>query len=148
EAGRGRPVGWVRGRLEAGEGVVRAGDEPVELERGGARLLVRVDRFRPAAEELPVAVDEDGQLALFAELPTEPPPRGIELQPLQPVPAPPLHRVRRLSYSAIALFERCSYRFYAERIAGLRARRPAGGAGEGGLLATELGGAVPRLQEA
>jgi len=39
------------------------------------------------------------------------------------VPPPPLHRVRRLSYSALALFERCSYRYYAERVAGLRERR-------------------------
>src|SRR5207237_1638289 len=39
-------------------------------------------------------------------------------------------------------------RFYAERVAGLRARRPAGGVGEGGLLATEVGDAVHRLLEA
>ena len=39
------------------------------------------------------------------------------------MPAPPLHRVRQLSYSALALFERCSYRYYAERVAGLRERR-------------------------
>jgi len=142
------PIGWVLRRLEAEEEVVRAGEEPVELERGEARLLVRVDRFRPAPAEALVAADEDGQLALFAELPTEPAPRGIELPPLQPVPAPPLHRVRRLSFTSIALFERCSYRFYAERIAGLRARRPTGGAGEGGLLATEVGDAVHRLLEA
>src|SRR2546429_4412180 len=72
------PIAWVLRRLEAEEEVVRAGGEPVELERGEARLPVRVDRFRPAAEEAPVeapaAVDEDGQLALFADLPTEPPP--------------------------------------------------------------------------
>ena len=37
-------------------------------------------------------------------------------------------RIRRLSYSALALFERCSYRFYAERIAGMR---PAQRTGEG-----------------
>jgi ATP-dependent helicase/nuclease subunit A len=149
-AERETPIGWVLRRLAAEEEVVRAGDEPVELERGEARLLVRVDRFRPAPAEVEVAavVDEDGQLALFAELPTEPPPRVIELPPLQPVPAPPLHRMRRLSFTSIALFERCSYRFYAERIAGLRARRPTGGVGEGGLLATEIGDAVHRLLEA
>ena len=48
------------------------------------------------------------------------------------MPAPPLHRVRRLSYSALALFERCSYRYYAERVAGLRERRGAGAGGESG----------------
>ena len=46
-----------------------------------------------------------------------------------PPPAAPLHRVRRLSYSALALFERCSYRYYAERVAGLRETR---GGGVGG----------------
>jgi len=54
--------------------------------------------------------------------------------------------VRRLSYSALALFERCSYRYYAERVAGLRERRgevP----GAVGLAATEIGDAVHRLLE-
>src|SRR5262249_57966813 len=65
-------------------------------------------------------------------------------------PRPPLHRVRRLSYSALALFERCSYRYYAERLAGLRERRPQPSANEGGgggLAATEIGDAVHRLLE-
>ena len=39
--------------------------------------------------------------------------------------SPPLHHVRQLSYSALALFQRCSYRYYAERVAGLRERRAA-----------------------
>jgi hypothetical protein len=54
--------------------------------------------------------------------------------------------VRRLSYSALALFERCSYRYYAERVAGLRERRglvP----GAVGLAATEIGDAAHRLLE-
>jgi RecB family exonuclease len=65
------------------------------------------------------------------------------------VPEPPLHRVRRLSYSALALFERCSYRYYAERVAGLRpGDGRAGGDGDGeGLLATEIGDAAHRLLE-
>src|SRR5207244_3997880 len=49
-AERETPIGWVLRRLEAQEEVVRAGNEPVELTRGEARLLVRVDRFAPAAE--------------------------------------------------------------------------------------------------
>ena len=36
------------------------------------------------------------------------------------VPDPPLHRVARLSFSALSLFERCSYRYYAERVVGMR----------------------------
>jgi RecB family exonuclease len=54
--------------------------------------------------------------------------------------------VRRLSYSALALFERCSYRYYAERIAGLREER-ALVPGATGLAATEIGDAVHRLLE-
>jgi hypothetical protein len=54
--------------------------------------------------------------------------------------------VRRLSYSALALFERCSYRYYAERVAGLRERRGVG-PGAVGLAATEIGDAVHRLLE-
>ena len=69
------------------------------------------------------------------------------LPALEPVPAPPLYEVRSLSYSAISLFERCSYRFFAERVAGMRERRPVGATGDGGLLATELGDAVHRLLE-
>src|SRR5262249_10568114 len=90
-------------------------------------------------------VEEAGQLALFDELPTAPPPRGYVLPELVAVPAPPIHRVRRLSYSALALFERCSYRYYAERVAGLRERRD--GVPGTALAATEVGDAVHRLLE-
>jgi hypothetical protein len=58
----------------------------------------------------------------------------------------PLHRVRRLSYSALALFERCSYRYYVERVAGLREERGTV-PGATGLKATEIGDAVHRLLE-
>jgi RecB family exonuclease len=67
------------------------------------------------------------------------------------VPGPPLHDVATLSYSALALFERCSYRYFAERVAGMRPREeravPAGSAGAGGLAATEIGDAVHVLLE-
>ena len=64
------------------------------------------------------------------------------------MPAPPLHRVRRLSYSALALFDRCSYRYYAERIAGMRPEDAHGSVpGQTGLAATEVGDAVHRLLE-
>jgi len=135
------PIGWVLGRL----GI----DEPAdgELERGDARFVVTVDRWAPAPPlaEDPVP-DPDGQLALFAELPTAPAPRGYRLPELAPLPAPPLHRVRRLSYSALALFERCSYRYYVERVAGLREERGTV-PGAVGLKATEVGDAVHRLLE-
>jgi hypothetical protein len=97
---------------------------------------------------LPVPlVAEGAQLELFDELPAGPAPRGYRLPELVPAPAAPLHRVRRLSYSALALFERCSYRYYAERVAGLRETRGGGGSGPVGLKATEVGDAVHRLLE-
>jgi ATP-dependent helicase/nuclease subunit A len=155
---RDTPIGWVLSKLEceaeldAGGGVVEggvAGGSVFELERGGASFLVRVDR---PAVEAPVATEpapaEEGgaQLSLFTELPSTPPIRGWLLPELVPVPTPPLHRVRRLSYSSLALFGRCSYRYYAERVARLPERRgeePPGG----GMTATEVGDAVHRLLE-
>ena len=63
---------------------------------------------------------------------------------------PPLARVARLSYSAISLFDRCGYRYYAERIVGMQPApwEPRIGADEpGGLHPTEIGDAVHRLLE-
>jgi ATP-dependent helicase/nuclease subunit A len=149
------PIGWVLGRLDcAGEfDVDDAG--PVELEREGARVLVRIDRAPVtvpapvvAAEPAPVEA-EAGQLALFAPG-EEPPLRPLApvLAPIQALPEPPLHDVRRLSYSALALFERCSYRYYAERVAGMRPASAHGTvAGQSGLAATEIGDAAHRLLE-
>jgi hypothetical protein len=115
---------------------------------------VRVDRYAPAAEPpaAPVAAPaavEEGQLELFAGEGLAPlPPLAPRLPELAPVLSPPLHRVRRLSYSALALFDRCSYRYYAERIAGMRAEDAHGSVpGQTGLAATEIGDAVHRLLE-
>src|SRR6266508_2051611 len=114
------PIGWVLGRLDAKDEIERAGDDPVELEREGARVILRVDRFAAESEEVAVAVAEDGQLALFDDGAAGALPALVPaLQPLVEVPKPPVHRVRRLSFSALALFDRCSYRYYAERVVGM-----------------------------
>jgi ATP-dependent helicase/nuclease subunit A len=138
----GTPIGWVLDRLDAGELA------DTVIERDGARLMLRVDRY---AEELPLEVPApvEEQLELFAvsengggvvEAPT--------LAPLAEISRPPLHRVRRLSYSALSLFEQCSYRYFAERVVGLRARGAAGSVpGDEGLAATEVGDAVHALLE-
>src|SRR5207244_8129085 len=89
--------------------------------------------------------------------PAAAPPDVPELPPLPPIEVP-VERVGRLSYSALALYERCPYRFYAERIAGLRpvdgsvrengaADRidPVPNAVSTGLAATEVGDAGHRL---
>jgi ATP-dependent exoDNAse (exonuclease V) beta subunit len=143
------PIGWVLGRLEAREELERAGRKPVELEREGARVILRVDRY--AAEPAPAleAAVQDGQLALFEGGAGDVLPALVPaLPPLPEVPAPPLHRVRRLSFSAMALFERCSYRYYAERVVGMRPTDVrAAVPGTSGLAATEIGDAVHRLLE-
>ncbi len=158
-ADRQTPIGWVLDRLDAGESVAEAPDEPVELERGDARFVLRVERT-PAPEVaagVVAPVDIGAQLPLFTELPLGAPRVGVELPELEPVPTPPLHDVRRLSYSALALFERCSYRYFAERVLGLppvpqrRLSEEPEGEGEApdppGLAGTEIGDAVHRLLE-
>ncbi|MFN2468916.1 MAG: UvrD-helicase domain-containing protein [Gaiellaceae bacterium] len=146
------PIGWVLSRLGAEAEVAAAGDEPRELERGDARLLVRVDRHRPEPDPLPAEAEpragSEAQLTLFPALFETVPPPAPTLPRLVPVSPPALHTVRALSYSALALFGSCSYRYYAERVAGLRPGRPQGTAsGDGVLAATEVGDAAHRLLE-
>jgi ATP-dependent helicase/nuclease subunit A len=138
------PLHWILRRLETDLDA----DRPVELERGDARVLLRVDRAgaEPASES--GAEAGEPQLQLFTPVNGGAARPVPELPPLAPIPPPPENVVRRLSYSALALFERCPYRFYAERLVGLR---PVDGAGEvpggDGLAATELGDAVHHLLE-
>ena len=92
---------------------------PARADRARARgcaVLVRVDRFvAPAEGRRRRAVDEDGQLALFAGGGGCASRRVARAARARRRPPPPLHRVRRLSFTALALFERCSYRYYAEQ---------------------------------
>ena len=150
-ADRDTPIGWVIARLAAQDAVASTGGQPIELERGEARFVLRVGRAGARLVAAPALVEEpvEGQLLLFDEPPAGRHELGLDLPPLADLPAPPLHDVRRLSYSALALFERCPYRYFAERVLGLpavSAARVAGGF-EGGLAATEVGDAVHRLLE-
>ena len=56
--------------------------------------------------------DAPDQLHLFAALEAPLP----ELAELAVVPPPPAVTLRRISYSALALYRRCGYRYYAQRI--------------------------------
>ncbi|MGB2952795.1 MAG: UvrD-helicase domain-containing protein [Gaiellaceae bacterium] len=139
------PIGWVLQRLEAAGEVAEAGAAAVDLERGEARLLLRVDRYAPEPE-IELEATEDGQLALFDGNGGGALAQAPKLAPLPEIPPPPPMRVRSLSYSALSLFARCSYRFYVERIVGMRERDGRLGGGDG-LAATEVGDAVHRLLE-
>ena len=149
------PIGWVLNRLELEDDARRSAARGlVEVERGAATVVLRLDRGQPDPAPVPApeadvaAVAESGQLALFEGSGEALPPPAPRLRELTVVPEPPLHRVSRLSYSALSLFERCSYRYYAERVAGMRPVPwgPAEAAG-GGLHPTEIGDAVHRLLE-
>ena len=90
-----------------------------------ARLLVRVDRpGARAAGDRGRAERRDGGAGPAGAV--RRPRRGRrrappapELPPLVALPEPPLHRVRRLSFTALSLFEQCSYKYFARY--GLRA---------------------------
>jgi ATP-dependent helicase/nuclease subunit A len=142
------PMGWVLRRLDAADELAAGGAAPVELERDRATLLVRVDRGPVAAEAEPETAAAHGQLELFASVAEVTVPAAPVLPELVAVAEPPLHAPRKLSFTALATFERCSYRYYAERVAGMR---PADGAGDvpgqEGLGATEVGSAVHALLE-
>jgi ATP-dependent exoDNAse (exonuclease V) beta subunit len=146
------PIAWVLDRLEADEELAGAGDVPLELVRGDARLLVRLDRFRPEEPVVEVQEEtepEEGQLALFAsidELPSLP--VAPELPPLLALPEPPLLRVRRLSFTALSMFEQCAYKYFARYGLGMSERpaeREEAAAGERSGI--EIGSAVHELLE-
>jgi ATP-dependent helicase/nuclease subunit A len=143
------PIGWVLSQLDVRDELEHVGRDPVEVEREGARVLVRVDRHLEEEATSDIRPAEEEQLTLFAvngegALPSVAPP----LPALVEVPQPPLHRVRRLSFTALGLFEACSYRYYAERIVGMRPTdERAAAPGTTGLAATEIGIAVHQLLE-
>jgi ATP-dependent exoDNAse (exonuclease V) beta subunit len=145
------PIAWVLDRLQADEDLAAAGEAPLELVRGDARLLVRVDRYRPeelGAAAAPEDVEaEEGQLALFTGLEEiAAPPAAPTLPPLVVLPEPPLHRVRRLSFTALSTFEQCAYKYFARYGLGM-SERPVEGDGTAEMSGTEVGSAVHALLE-
>jgi ATP-dependent exoDNAse (exonuclease V) beta subunit len=120
---------------------------------GGGRVLVHVRRV---GEEPPAAAPEEPpagpeQLDLFTAAEVAPPAEETqplaELAPLAPLPAAPRHVPGRLSFTAVALHERCPHRYFAERILGLSPVDRAAGNGSGGLAARDIGDAVHVLLE-
>jgi ATP-dependent helicase/nuclease subunit A len=141
------PIAWVLDRLDAEEELEQASDAPVELVRGDARLLVRLDRFRPEPAQADPEPVEAGQLELFAALEEiAAVPAAPELPPLVALPEPPLHRVRRLSFTSLSLFEQCAYKYFARYGLGM-SERPVEGEGTGEMSGTEIGSAVHALLE-
>src|SRR5688500_2550336 len=53
------PLGWVLDRLDCAAELEHAGNAPVELERGGGRVLVRLDRTPPPPQQPAVVADPE-----------------------------------------------------------------------------------------
>jgi ATP-dependent helicase/nuclease subunit A len=62
------------------------------------------------------------------------------------LPDPPLHRVRRLSFTSISLFEQCAYKYFARYGLGM-SERPVEPGEPGERSGTEIGSAVHALLE-
>ena len=141
------PIGWVLERLAAAETVTEAGSEPIELERGEARFLLRVGRY-----EAPVAQAASRRQRARSSRSSgrsRPATRGRPRaagdrrsgRAADPRRAPALvQRARAVRALLVPLLRRaraCGSRRYRRRMEATRR----------GLAATEIGDAVHRLLE-
>ena len=112
------------------------------VEVGRTRVDVRVVGV-PETDAAALPDEVPDQMHLFAALETPLP----ELPELQlPAAPPPACSLRRISYSGLALYDRCGYRFYAQRILRLPERQIDRPQGEG-MAGVEIGDAVHLLLE-
>ena len=107
----GAPLHWILERLEVERRTATSRSSSSAATRG---CSLRVDRPAPRRRR-GARADAVPQLQLFApdgrRARPAPAPELPALRP--PFPRPRAFVLRRLSYSALALFDRCSYRFYA-----------------------------------
>ena len=62
------PIGWVLRRVEPGDELARAAEAPVELQRGDARLVLRVERHDPVLIAEPEQVETEAPASANAAL--------------------------------------------------------------------------------
>ena len=138
EGGDETPIGWAlagsgsrRSRAGASEGPWRWSAD----RRPSSCAWTRDSPTRRIVEDRGSARDgarhRGGQLALFEGSGEALPPPAPRLPRADGGARATLHRVARLSFSALALFERCSYRYYAERVAGMQPTAWSNGEGLG-----------------
>ena len=148
--GGGGPIGWIGPAIapELAERAASASSEPRFVSEGGVAVrLVSPEQLvdAPAVETAAPArrASADGSTTVPV-----PPPLPPAAQPTSPV--------SRLSYTALGAYQRCGYRFYAERVLGLPAVPDARGtpttgttaaATPAGLAAVERGVLVHALLE-
>jgi ATP-dependent exoDNAse (exonuclease V) beta subunit len=127
------PIATLCRVLEVGlhsDGVVEVGRTQVDVR------VIGVPEAEPEPDDAP------DQLHLFSALESPLP----ELPELVSAPPPPSVPLRRISYSGLALYDRCGYRFYAQRILRLPERVPERG-DQPGMAGVEIGDAVHLLLE-
>ena len=153
------PIGWVLQRLRLGEELDRTDvGGPVEVERGAAGVVLRIDRFAAcrgrhdaAGAEAEDPSDDEGQLVLFEGAGEDVPARrssparsrrdpGAGAHPRRP---PLLQRHLAPRPLRVPVLRRARRRHAARPVGG--ASRGAGG--QAGLHPTEIGDAVHRLLE-
>ena len=129
--------GWLGGKKSSelqrvlGQfGIVAAALEPgvADVEVAGVPVRVHVHTGESLAVPAPatalpeeaIEIAPDGQLSLFDVPPLPVEPVIDHPAPLEPLPPAALHVPRALSYSALALHDRCGFSYYAQRVIGLR----------------------------
>jgi ATP-dependent exoDNAse (exonuclease V) beta subunit len=149
EADLTEPMRWLWRALAPG--LEQMGAQEVAVgEYDGREVRVACRVLRPGdVDELLAEADR-------RPVPPEPEPPGLEALAapvLAAVPVPEALPVSRLSYSGLAAYRRCGYRFYLDRALRLPppddgpARAARGGGGEEGLAATTRGTVVHQLLE-
>jgi ATP-dependent helicase/nuclease subunit A len=135
-------LGIVAATLEPGVVLADVAGAPVRVQVHTAEDVHAVALAPPTADE--PEPGPPGQLTLFdaAEVSAQPVAGPASPQPLEPLPAPDLHVPRSLSYSALALHDRCGFSYYAERVIGLRRCRDPAGPLRGALLGDAVHRAV------
>ncbi len=137
EGPKASPLAWLGPALLGGDlGALPGADEPVrDVAFGGARVRCAVNRpdtvgrvlrhesLAPAGSRLPIAV----------------PPAPRATAPERPgAPDPP----RALSYSRLAAWKQCGYRYYLQRVLGLPEAAPSGPAAAAGALDPRTRGSI------
>ena len=120
------PIGWVLDRLQLGEELDRADAVgPSRSSAGRPGVVLRIDRYAARAggrarDATQTRAGEASQLVLFEGAGEDvPAPHHAFASSSRSMHRRP-RRVARLSYSAISLYDRCGYRYYAERIVGMK----------------------------
>ena len=113
-------LGIVGAALEPGVATCDVAGVPVRVHVHTAENVAGRRRHAASGGRSPNGPDGPAQPLRCAGPFSPPAARPAAPRPLEPLPAPALHVPRALSYSALALHDRCGFSYYAQRVVGLR----------------------------